>query len=79
MRKRDFSAESKPPCPCISYKKELPEAKGYTHIECYSKLSGKNISEERFSSDGGAPLCHCVTSPRTAGSHPEPLFQRLYN
>ena len=59
------------------FSKKAAGIKGYTHIECYSKLSGKTLSEERFSSDGGAPLCHCVTSPRTAGSHPEPLFQRL--
>ena len=42
----------------------------------YMELSGETFLR-KGSSDGGAPLCHCVTSPRTAGSHPRAPFQRL--
>jgi len=32
---------------------------------------------KKGSSDRGGPLCHCVTSPRTAGSHPQTPFLKL--
>ena len=32
---------------------------------------------KKGSSDGGGPLCHDVTSPRTAGSHPQAPFLKF--
>ncbi len=32
---------------------------------------------KKGSSDGGGPLCHCVTSPHTVGSHPQTPFLKL--
>jgi len=40
-------------------------------------LSLRETLLKKGSSDGGGPLCHGVTSPRTAGSHPQTPFLKL--
>ena len=48
-----------------------------TNIEVYIDSSGETFLR-KGSSDGGATLCHCVTSPCTTGSHPRtPIRKKI--
>ena len=46
------------------------------YIKCLRQLLRETLLK-KGSSDGGGPLCHGVTSPRTAGSHPQTPFLKL--
>ena len=58
----------------IILKKVPANHSAYTEVLC---LLLREPLLKKGPSDGGRPLCHCVTSPRTAGSHSQTLSLKL--
>ena len=59
----------------VKKKKKVPaNHSAYTEVLC---LLLREPLLKKGPSDGGRPLCHCVTSPRTAGSHSQTLSLKL--